>query len=46
MTLAINLISGCMLGFELVSGNELEDGDDVTYVVVDVLIFRFLFTFN
>ena len=45
MNLQVSLVSGCMLGFELVSGKELDEDDPLTYVVVDLLIFRFLITF-
>jgi len=46
MHIALNFISGFMLGFEIVSSNDLEGWEeDITFVVLDLFIVRFTFSF-
>ena len=42
MMLQLTLISGCMVGFEIIFEGMLED--DFTYVVVDLFIVRLTFS--
>jgi hypothetical protein len=45
MMVSIHAISGCMLGFELVSGQEVGD-DGGFFIVLDLLIVRFVINFG
>lgn len=44
-TIAANFISGCMLGIEIISEDELFEDGIGTHIVIDVFIVRFLISY-
>jgi hypothetical protein len=48
MTIEANLITGLMCGFEYVHSSSIEDydGDEIHFLVIDLLFIRFVVSFG